>query len=161
MSAFPRDRLRPDDSALVLFCAAFGGAQDAAHLREAGLVNVECWDLDGDKLAAMLLKYPKPWMFFEGDAFKHIDETTKRQWDVVTCDQFTNHDADVLKRMPKLLKMARRLLVISCCARGAATMPDVFMAFRLASEAGWTTSVVYRSDFRDGVVWLVFEKAAA
>jgi hypothetical protein len=40
-------------------------------------------------------------------------------------------------------------------------MPELFMAFRLASEAGWMTSVLYRSDFRGGVVWLVFEKAAS
>lgn len=158
--SFPKEKLRPDDKALVLFCAAFGGAQDAINFREVGLTDVTCLDADQGKLEAMMVVYPKPWLFICGDAFEEIDDRKPKSYDVVTCDQFSNHDTDIIKRVPKLLEIARRLVLISWCADGPTSMKYLVTALIAAADGGWTIELRLRSTHCGGCFWIVFEKAA-
>lgn len=109
---FPTDVLRPSDATLSLFVAAFGGRQDCAHLRDAGVLAAMCVDNDREKLDAMRGRYPESWTFVCGDGFEFIDNA-RGKWDVLTLDPWGGEmQGFVRERLPKLLAMTRRTLIL-------------------------------------------------
>ena len=50
-ASYPREILGDLDSALVLFCSAFGGANDASWVRDAWIRHVTAVDKNAETLA--------------------------------------------------------------------------------------------------------------
>src|SRR5690242_14568719 len=102
-------------SALVLFAAAFGGRQDAAHIRDAGL-TATCVDTDPVALAGMERDYPADWTFVVGDALddQRYDDGS---FDLVSVDPFTGTAMDrSAERIAEWCRIARRAVVLGICA---------------------------------------------
>lgn len=148
--AFPVDVLEGCETALVVFAAAFGGVQDAAYVREAGL-NAVCVDTDAAALARMRYDYPDDWLFVAADAFGVADEAAGdgSSWDVVTLDPFTGSMMDrTIERLPDFCKLARKYVICGIDNR------------RLTPPDGWRErSRFWRSDLKGGVYWAVLERA--
>lgn len=147
---FPTDLVRAEDRCLVLFAAAFGGVQDAVPLRDAGVREATCVDIDKEKLDAMRPSFPESWRFVQGDAF----EVVFRGWehDVVSADPWSGDLEERVWRelVPALLKTKARLLVFGV------TSPNFVFALRTLAE----NEVNYfdlrkRSDFQGGCWWIV------
>lgn len=153
---FPVHLLRPDDVTLCLFCAAFGGRQDAAYLRDAGVKSVLCIDNDAEKLAAMRPLYPRTWVFEADDAFGLLDDlTSQERFDVVTADPWSGTmQAEVTKRIPKLLAITRRVLILGCTRDGWDTTRQ---ALETAGAAKWQS---FLRNPQNGAVWVAVERAA-
>jgi hypothetical protein len=143
--AFPTDRLVGLESALVLFAAAFNGAQDACWIAEAGL-TATCVDYDALALERMAALYPADWEFVHANAYVYA---STRRWDVVTVDCPTGHFEQAAEMVDVWCRFARHLVVLGT---GSDTIVD--------APAGWEISdTVKRSDYRGGVYWTVLERA--
>lgn len=144
---FPSDVLVGCDTALVIFCAAFGGKQDAHWIAEAGL-TATCVDEDGKKMDEMWRAFPEHWEFVTADAYEFAAHSD-RQWDVVTLDPFTHDFERCADCIEMWCRLARRAVVIGT---GNETVVEV--------PAGWQVSAVLRrSDYQGGVFWTVLERA--
>lgn len=144
---FPHHALQGCDSALVMFCAAFGGNQDARWVRDAGL-TATCIDLDQPKLHAMANSYPKDWRFLCGDVYEFPASTTD-MWDVVTLDPFTNQFDRCAGMIDDWCRLARHAVVIGTGAETIVEAPD-----------GWEVTGTYqRSTYDGGVYWTLVERA--
>lgn len=150
VDTFPTSYLDKSESALVVFAAAYGGAQDAAHIRDAGLHAV-CVDHDYDKLEQMRDQYPPDWVFIDLDAFKFLDQALARNFtfDAVTLDPFTGDTMDrTIEHLPDWCKLARRVVICGVDGRELA-VPD-----------GWRIKTkTWRSNNRGGVYWAVLVPA--
>lgn len=149
-SVFPTHVLEGRSSALVLFAAAFGGAQDALFVLDAGLAAV-CVDTDRDALNRMRAAYPKDWGFVHMDAWKYARAAVEHgnKFDVVTADCPTNLFEEVDHDVGLWCALARHAVVLGSGTCG--------MSARLS--AGWKwTGCVRRSSFRGGVWWSVLER---
>ena len=155
---FPAELLRKDDTALCLFCAAFGGRQDAVFLRDAGLRDVTCVDIDGEKLNAMKPSFPTSWEWRQSDAFAVIDEAVT-QWDVVTVDAWSNLEDQVLSRFDKLLSMTKRVLVVGVSMPRLEAM-GIDPSRASSSLLGHNVTFRKRSSYLGGTYWIVMEKTS-
>lgn len=146
---FPVHALEGCETALVVFAAAFGGAQDAAHIRDAGMWAL-CVDSDSHAMDEMRMDYPYDWSFFRGDAFAWLDYNLKRGdvYDVVTLDPFTGDLMDrTIEALPDWCRLARKTVIVGVDGR------------ELNPPAGWRiSSKVWRSDLKGGVFWAVLER---
>lgn len=151
---FPVELLRPSDTAMCLFVAAFGGAQDLRYVRDAGVVDAICIDTDGEKLAAMKPDYPASYVFHRGDAYQMVLRMARRDYrrwpDVVTADPWSG-DADVMMRtvLLPLTMIARRALILGC---GNAERAETIRALRIL---GYQPRVIDRTGL---ACWIVVEK---
>lgn len=145
---FPVDVLEGCETALVLFAAAFGGAQDAAFIRDAGLRAV-CVDTNDDALAAMTSDYPPDWHFATADAFSFCGWPIGEPWDVVTLDPFCGDMMDrTIDHLPDFCKLARKAVI--CGTDGRQLRPPV----------GWRVrSKMWRTSHDGGVYWTVLVPA--
>lgn len=151
---FPVHLLRKEDTVLCLFCAAFGGRQDAAFLRDAGLKRVRCVDRDVVKIQEMAPLYPD-FSFATDDVFEMlwgvkepVDEF--RRWDVITADPWTgNMDERLRGFLPALLAMTKRVLILGC------GVGEVEKTAKALSDLGHLVQRIKRSDT---AFWLVVVK---
>lgn len=144
---FPTYLLEECDSALVLFCAAFGGIQDALFIRDAKLTNVVCVDNDPVALSRMMPSYPKEWLFWEQDAFAYMAKWALLvEYDIVTLDPFTGDTMNRVldKYLGVACKLATKYVVCGCDNRN------------VKPPRGWRIkSRMLRS--RNSVYWLILE----
>lgn len=117
--SFPVELLRPEDSAICFFVAAFGGRQDLHYLRLAGLKDVIAIDNDSEKLHALIPQYPKDWTFSDDDGFAAIRDIAAKiaspavAADVITLDPWTGDMTQrVIDHLPVLSRLAKRVLVV-------------------------------------------------
>lgn len=145
---FPHDALIGSSTALVLFCGAFHGQQDAYWVKEAGL-KATCVDLDPGLLAEMKPLYPKNWSFVQHDVYTYPDYAKGAlKWDVVTLDPWTNQFQKCADRIEDWCMLARHHVVIGTGPQTTVLPPD-----------GWEiTDVRKRSDYDGGVYWSVLER---
>lgn len=147
-SAYPTWLLRENETALVLFAAAFHGANDAQFIRQAGM-TATCVDTDHQKLGAMVLDYPDGWEYVHADAFDYAIRT-RRQWDALSLDPFTNR----FEECAGLVyahgdRLARRAIILGCGSGQA-----------IAAPSGWKVAEMRkRSDLNGGVFWAVIVRA--
>ncbi len=147
-NVFPVAVLDGCETALVLFAAAFGGAQDAAFVRDAGL-QATCVDTNRAALERMQRHYPDDWVFVCEDAFV-FPRLTQRTWDVVTADVFTTDFDRAAATVGMWCGLANRAVVLGT-GRGV----------RVAAPDGWeVTGRVRRSNFNGGVFWAVLEQTS-
>lgn len=144
---FPVDVLYGCKNALALFSAGFYGANDVIWMARANIPTV-CVDLDVEKLDAMEDVYPRSWEFVLDDVFRYVKKT-KRTWDLVTADPWTQQFQLVADIVPALCKLSKRAVVVGC---GSQTL--------IEPPAGWTLGpLVWRSDYvPGGVHWAVLER---
>lgn len=143
---YPSAVLDGCESALVMFAAAFLGAQDAVWIADAGL-TATCVDTDLEKVAEMAPAYPTDWEYVVGDAFDYATRT-KRRWDVVSVDCPSNLFERCAEFLPVWCLLARRAVVLGCGRGTEIVAPD-----------GWqVTDRLHRSNFRGGVYWAVLER---
>lgn len=143
---YPRHVLEGNESALILFSAAFHGVQDAIWIADAGL-TATCVDTDLEKITEMSSAYPDGWEYVVGDAFQYAT-ATKRRWDVVSLDPPTNLFDRCAEYLPVWCLLARHAVILGC---GTAT--------KVVAPAGWElTGTLHRSNFRGGVYWAVLER---
>lgn len=138
-TVFPVHLLEGSGTALVLFAAAFGGENDAAHIWDAGLDGT-CVDVDSAALFAMTGAYPG-WTFAPADAFDYARAAAAagKAWDVVTLDPFTGDTMDrVIESLPVFCALARNLVVAGTDGREI-TAPD---GWRVHSKS-WRSSRAY------------------
>lgn len=140
---YPRTYLDGCRSALVVFAAAFMGAQDAIWIHDAGL-TATCIDNDADRLDRMQGLYPAGWEFLQVDAYEWL-ETAKGAWDVVSVDSPTGHFDRCAERVGVFCKLARSLVVLGIGTDTHVEAPD-----------GWEiVDCIKRSDYEGGVFWSV------
>jgi hypothetical protein len=131
------------ETALVLFAAAFHGAQDAIWIADAGL-QATCVDTDAGKLGEMVLAYPEGWEYVTGDVFTYAS-ITERTWDVVTLDPPSPLFQQCADSLPLWCELARNAVVLG-----------VGRTTNVVAPAGWEASELrYRSRFLGGVYWVV------
>jgi hypothetical protein len=142
---YPKELLPGCETALVLFGAAFLGANDAIHLADAGIAAVTVVDIDGDRLERMRALYPPTWRFVAADAFAFsaTEREAGARYDLLSIDPFTGLMPRCREHLPVFLELARRALVLGVEHGGVFEPP-----------AGWRASRVERSDLAD---WLVLE----
>lgn len=147
---YPRHALLGCEDALVLFAAAFHGAQDAVWIADAGL-TATCVDIDQFKLMQMEDAYPDEWSFVCADAFEYTTGAAidaKRQWDVVSVDCPSNLFDRCAELVPLWCLLARRAVIL-----GTGIHTDV------VPPTGWQiTERRSRSNFQGGVYWTVLER---
>lgn len=140
---YPRTYLDGCETALVVFAAAFMGAQDAIWIHDAGL-DATCIDHDARLLDLMRGLYPSGWEFLEVDAYEWL-ETAEGGWDVVSVDSPTGHFERCAEWLPIFCRLARRLVVIGIGTDTHVEAPD-----------GWEiVECIKRSDYEGGVYWSV------
>lgn len=143
---FPHEALVGSETALLCFCAAFLGRQDAFWVADAGLKGT-CVDVDQEKLDAMWAVYPEGWEFVCADAFEFAPETD-RQWDVVTLDPYTQDFTRTADNLPVWCRLARHKVLLGTGIGTVVTPPP-----------GWRMSEhMRRSDYDGGVYWTVLER---
>jgi hypothetical protein len=141
---FPHDVLEGCETALVLFCAAFHGRQDAFWIADAGL-RATCVDLDHDKLAEMQHVYPDDWEFVNDDVFEFA-VTYQDAFDVVTLDPNSDRIQQCADELELWCSLARHAVILT-------TQPGT----RLTIPQGWKLHTrIYRSTFNGGIYWTVF-----
>jgi hypothetical protein len=153
---YPTEYLAGCRTALLLFCAAFLGKQDAQPAREAGLLG-SCVDTDADKLLEMATQYPDDWKFFHDDAFSFAAraQLEGRTWDVVSLDPFTNYFESCANLAHLWCDIANRVVIIGS---------DLTRYRRTEAPEGWVKrEPMKRSQFRmggynDAVYWTILER---
>lgn len=147
MTAFPSDLLRPTDSVLCLFSAAYKGEHDVAFVKEAGCTDVLLIDNDETKLQETAMQHEYGYKCC--DAFDYIifAASTDMKWDVVITDQWSNQDIEInVAYLDMLLRIARRHLILGYCKRNFNNCligPGRYM---------------HRSDHLGGVYWRIIDK---
>ncbi len=141
---FPVDILNGCETALVLFASAFGGEQDARYIADAGL-RATCVDLNVKTLLRMQNDYPDDWQFIVADAYV-FPRLSRKTWDVVTADPFTNEFAKAAGMLQAWCDLARRFVVLGVAPGQWLDVPT-----------GWTL----REKIRRSAVahWAVLERA--
>lgn len=143
---YPTDKLVGLETALILFSAAFGGMNDCAWIADAGL-RATCVDLDGERLDEMREQYPDGWEFVRLDAYEFA--AVDAQWDVVSCDPFTNEFDRCADNVEAWCRLARHVVILGTGTHTVVEPP-----------AGWkVTAKVKRSEYAGGVYWTVVEPA--
>lgn len=133
-------------TALVLFAAGFGGRQDAQFVADAGL-RATCVDTDVKALALMRDAYPEDWNFIVADAFE-FPKTTRKMWDLVTVDVYTNVFDRAAQMVQDWCDLARRAVVLGTGQNTRVEAPD-----------GWLIRErLERSAFMGGVYWAVLQR---
>lgn len=146
LDPFPTHLLKGSQSALIVFAAAFGGRQDAQHIRDAGMTAM-CVDSDSEALERMRPNYPNDWLMIDTDAFEFLDKALNRGFlfDVVTMDPFTGLTMDkTIEHLPDFCSLATRLVVCGCDGR------------EVQPPEGWRIkSKTWRSGRQGGIYWVV------
>lgn len=144
--SFPHEILVGCETALVLFCAAFLGRQDAFWINEAGLVGT-CVDTDEKKLDEMWMLYPDSWEFVAMDAYEFA-ASSGRQWDVVTLDPFTNEFTRCADNLEGWCRLAKHAVIMGT---GIGTVVSPPPGWRQADHR-------HRTTHDGGVYWTVLER---
>lgn len=140
---YPRTYLPGSKTALIVFAAAFMGAQDGIWIHDAGL-TATCIDHDADCLDRMQGLYPPSWEFLCVDAYEWL-ETAEGAWDVVSVDSPSDHFGRGAGLIGAFCKLARRLVILGI---GTDTQVD--------APEGWeVVDCIKRSDYVGGVFWSV------
>lgn len=140
---YPRGYLPGCETALVVFAAAFMGAQDAIWIHDAGL-TATCLDHDANCLDRMKGLYPSNWDFLCVDAYDYL-EAAEGQWDVVSVDSPSDHFERCAERVESFCKLARKLVILGVGIDTQVDAPD-----------GWeVVETIKRSDYVGGVFWAV------
>ena len=107
---YPVWALKGCETALIVFASAFDGEQDARYIADAGLRGT-CVDNNVKTLLRMQQRYPDDWQFIVADAFT-FPAHTRKTWDVVTVDPFTNQFDRVAAMLQDWCDMARKYVVL-------------------------------------------------
>jgi hypothetical protein len=104
---YPTRLLERERTALLLFGAAYLGANDGYHIREAGMYATVV-DTDDQRLAEMFEVYPATWTFVPKTPTSTRHGAKSQSFDVVSVDCFTG-DASALcvKLAPEWTRIAR------------------------------------------------------
>ncbi len=92
---YPAHALPAGGSALALFSAGFHGWNDVIHMARKNM-QIDCVDVDADRLWEMTELYPQPIHFHVEDAWEFASEAAAegREWDVVSVDPFMGDAAE-------------------------------------------------------------------
>jgi hypothetical protein len=143
---YPDRLLIGRQTALVVFAAAFHGLNDASWIADADL-RATCVDLDAVKLDEMADIYPRDWAFVCADAYD-LAARTQRQWDVVSCDPFTNEMQRCADNIEDWCRLARHAVILGTGTDTVVDVPD-----------GWfVTGTVWRTGLDGGVYWTTLER---
>lgn len=133
------------ETALVLFAAAFHGAQDALWIADAGL-TATCVDVDKQRLHEMANLYPEDWTFVDADVFEYATTATPR--DVVSLDPPSNLFDKCAELLPLWCLIARKAVILGTGKDTVVDVPD-----------GWyLDGYRQRSHFLGGVFWAVLKR---
>lgn len=167
---FPVDLVRGSADGIAFYAAGFLGRNDVIHL--ASIPFVVLVDTDETKLMEMHAVYPERWAYHAGNARDFAQKLADdgESFDVVTVDPWSNDTTMVLNDLPLWLSLAKRALVIATCfpwfeSKGlGASLEDVN---RWIARSHWggkklpaASRLVWRSSYRGGVWWIVFDLAA-
>lgn len=111
-ATFPQNLLSYCDSALMLFCAGFYGANDCIWVQHHGIRRVRGIDVDDDKLRVMRKLYPPNWWFSHADVFESIPSMLKK-YDLVVADPSINLVQRLLKRVRCLTDLSEKFVVVT------------------------------------------------
>lgn len=139
---YPTHLLPEDGTALALFGAGFHGWNDVIHMAH---LEIDCVDVDGEKLAAMSLIYDR-FHAHEEDAWEFATANQGRKWDVVSVDPFFSRDAErAWETLSLWVALASQLCTVT-----------VHDDTDLAPPDGWTSSYFPRNG---EVGWMVLQPA--
>lgn len=146
---YPRDRLAGCETALMLFCAAFGGRQDCIWVADAGIAGTGV-DLDGERLAAMADLYPDTWTFAEADVWNYAARRYAEgaTYDLVSLDPPSNLFDWVVGAVDLWCGLADRLVVIGTSS-----------GFPVTPPAGWEQTDRRLRSTRNGTIWVTLERS--
>lgn len=143
---YPVEHLVGCRTALILFAAGFLGINDACWIADAGL-RATCVDLDGERLSEMQPMFPKDWTFVRGDAYRNAGFSpmlkVESQWDVVSCDPFTNQFEKCADNVDEWCRFARHVVILGTGTHTVVEAPD---GWRVADK-------IRRTDYAGGVFW--------
>lgn len=147
---YPADMLEHCETGLLLFAAAFLGANDAIHFARKQLVCT-CVDTNSERLARMEALYPSDWLFEAQDAWEFARDAADRgkTWDAVSVDTFTG-TATIrsVETLDLWCSLANRCVTATIATGQAVTVPDGWRGFVFPREA--------RSEIAS---WLVLQRA--
>lgn len=145
---YPREALPGLETALCLFCAAFGGRQDCVWVADAGLTGIGV-DLDQERLDAMAPLYPVGWEFVCSDVWEFASRRFAEgaTYDLVNLDPPSNLFDWVAGDVDLWAALADRLLVIGCGSGRTPAIPD-----------GWKLHSRTLRSTRNGTLWVTLER---
>lgn len=144
---YPTRLLEREGSALLLFGAAFLGANDGIHIRDAGMYATVV-DTDEQRLAEMRELYPATWVFVHDDAIEYAARARDKSFDIVSVDCYTGNASRLcLSMAPEWARLARRVVVVTA---GRGDLDEPF-----APPDGWRSWVMRRTPLAQ---WLVMER---
>lgn len=145
---YPEYILKDCKSAIIFFCAAFGGKQDAVFFKKHKIKNVTLVDDNNEKLWGMAGKYPSSWTAWFGD-YKEFLNKSNTPVDIISLDPWTTMEIEIINRLDDFLKLAKKYLVISISKNNGYDLL-VRKYNPMISER--------RSNLEGGVYWGVIEK---
>lgn len=115
---FPEYVLEGTSSAAAFYAAALMGVRDVIHLHDHNVKDVVLIDLDADKMAELQKVYPANWEYVVDDAYKVMDRLHDdgRAFDILILDPWTHRQRSDMERLPSLLDITNRYIVISLSA---------------------------------------------
>ena len=146
---YPVHLLEGCEDGLLLFGAAFLGANDGVHFLDAGLRSVVV-DIDEPKLLGMEKLYPVDWSFIPADAWDitGLVGSWQRQWDAVSVDSWRGDLEDrSLHSLELWCSLARKFVTVTLSYGSSFVCP-----------VGWTFSLMPRSG---NARWLILERDAS
>jgi hypothetical protein len=160
---FPTDLLRGLDSALLVFCAGFLGANDGIHVHDAGIPNVVGIDNNPDMCDTMRALYPA-WDIRTDDVYSwlaHVDNERRQgrhrdRYDIVIVDCQTSQSELTHRLIRHYTALAKRTVVTG-------VMPDTIRQHNLGSlrspylPPGWALTRLTRRNAA-GAHWLVAQR---
>ncbi len=143
---YPANLLPQGGTALALFSAGFHGHNDVIHMCRKEM-EIDCVDVDADKLWHMSRVYPNAMTFHVEDAwdFAQIAEA-RRTWDVVSVDPFMGDAAErVWNSIDLWASLATELLTVTVDPKQPLWAPS-----------GWKSHLFPRSN---RAAWMVMTRA--
>lgn len=169
-STFPLRLLPAATSAACFYAAGFLGRNDVIHIADAGLRDVVLIDTDESKLQDMHRIYPEGWAYLpqDAEAAALYFHSQARTFDLVIVDPWTGGILRSMQFLHTWLTLANQAVIIGTSFEWFADkhMPPTLDALNdWVRRSHWNgmpalaaSQLLWRSSYRGGVYWAVFEK---
>jgi len=138
---FPVELLKPDDSILCLFSAAFYGENDIKHIHRAGCKHVLLMDIAKYQLRTTAYHFGYKYKVI--DILKWLKSKPNEVYDIIVSDQWSSQDKLIhVDHFQTLQNMSKRHLILGCT--------EMWMQGKFPPGEYYK-----RSDWNGGVYWRV------